>query len=482
MHYEIVRRLGRGGMGVVDLARGPDGREVALKRLSLHGTPEELETARARIRREAEVLQRLHHPNIVELEEVLDDGDDIVLVMAYLPGGNLAQRVTEHGPLAPDEVARLGDQLLDALATAHRQGVVHRDIKPANVLFAADGTPALADFGVAVHRDATPGLTATEMVVGTPGFMAPEQARGDEVTAASDVFSLGATLQFAATGSGPWGHGDPRVLMLRAVSGRAERLPRDLPDPLRRQLATMLARDPADRPTAAALRGGPAGTLVRPGAAAGATRRRRAAAIASVVVAAVAVAAALAVVLRSSDGDRRDDAAAGATTTSETTTTTEACEDKPYQPCGSEPAPNTDGERCLDDTADYDDDALNGCEAVPDDLGDDTFLDGELQANLVPVDDVDTYRLEVEDRFQLSCDGQVHVTLTAPAGTSQRVRVLDGDVELASAVSGDGVPGTATVREANCFTSDSTTLTVVVESVGTDRSPEDYVLTATGSF
>ena len=119
MTYEFVRRIGRGGMGVVDLARADDGSEVALKRLSLHGTPEELAKARARIRREAEVLQQLDHPGVVALREVLDEGDDIVLVMDFLPGGNLAQRVQEEGPLAPDEVGRLADRLLDALAAAH---------------------------------------------------------------------------------------------------------------------------------------------------------------------------------------------------------------------------------------------------------------------------------------------------------------------------------------------------------------------------
>lgn len=477
--YEHVRRIGRGGMGVVDLALDANGEEVALKRLSLHGTPEELATARARIRREAEVLDQLHHPNIVALRAVEDDRDDVVLVMDHYPGGNLAQRVAQDGPMAPDAVAALADRLLDALATAHRLGIVHRDIKPANVLFAADGTPALADFGVAVHRDATPGLTEASMVVGTPGFMAPEQARGDEATAASDVFSLGATLLFAATGSGPFGTGDPRVLMLRAVSGRTERIPRELPDDLRRALGQMLARDPADRPTAAALRGGTqAGTEQRP---APATRRpRRLAGIATAVVLLVAIGAALAVAT-SSDGNR------GPLTTPTTrpapTPTTEPCTPKPYQPCDQEePAPNTDGERCLEGFDDYDEDAANGCEAVPDELPDESFIDGSLRANLVPTDDVDTYRLEVADNLQLTCDGEVRITLTAPPGTSMRVRILLEGEELGSAVSGDGVPGTATAREQNCFNSDAGILFVVVESVGSDRSPEDYELTVSGSF
>ncbi|MEZ5139924.1 MAG: serine/threonine-protein kinase [Acidimicrobiales bacterium] len=474
MTYEHVRRIGRGGMGVVDLATDADGHEVALKRLSLHGTPEELATARARIRREAEVLEQLRHPNVVPLRgrgrrRRPGAGDGLP------PGGNLAQRGRAR-PLPPDEVLALADRLLDALATAHRLGIVHRDLKPANVLFDAAGSPALADFGVAVHRDATPGLTATELVVGTPGFMAPEQARGEPVTAASDVFSLGATLLFAATGAGPWGAGDPRVLMLRAVSGRTERIPRDLPSPLRNLLGTMLARDPADRPTAAALRGGTAaGTEQRE--APGRTRRRWPATAVTALVLVLAVGAALAVATRDGDGE-----AAAPTTSTAPTSTTEACVPLPYQPCGRAPAPNTDGERCDEGFADYDEDPADGCEAVPDGLADGALLEGELRANLVPADDVDTYRLEVDDRFQLRCDGQVHVTLTAPEGASQRVRILDGDEELASAVSGDGVSGTASVREPNCFDDDASTLTVVVESVGSDRSPDDYLLEARGSF
>ena len=112
--------------------------------------------------------------------------------------------------------------LLDALAAAHRQGIVHRDVKPENVLFTADGEPRLVDFGVARTSEHTPGLTATATVVGTPSFMAPEQARGEPASPASDVFSLGATLLYALTGEGPYGPvtADPRVLMHRAASGR----------------------------------------------------------------------------------------------------------------------------------------------------------------------------------------------------------------------------------------------------------------------
>ena len=161
MAYDFVRRLGRGGMGVVDLALAPDGTEVALKRLPLHGTPEELARARQRIQREAFALAALDHPGIVKLREVHDEDDDIVLVMDYLPGGNPRAALSKRAHFPPDEVHRLADRLLDALATAHRHGIVHRDIKPANVLFAADGSPVLADFGVASSRDVTAGLTGS---------------------------------------------------------------------------------------------------------------------------------------------------------------------------------------------------------------------------------------------------------------------------------------------------------------------------------
>ncbi len=158
---DVVRRLGRGGMGVVDLALCADGTEVALKHLPLHGTPEEVARARRRIEREADVLAALDHPGIVGFREVHEEDDDIVLVMDYLPGGNLATRINEHGPLSSADVHRLAASLLAALAAAHRQGIVHRDIKPANVLFDADDRPLLADFGVA-SSDRGPGRVYIE--------------------------------------------------------------------------------------------------------------------------------------------------------------------------------------------------------------------------------------------------------------------------------------------------------------------------------
>jgi serine/threonine protein kinase len=320
MRYERVARLGRGGMGVVDLGRREDGTEVALKRLTLHGSADDMARARQRIEREAEVLARLDHPNIVGLLEVIDDGDEVTLVMPYLTGGTLAERVTNDGPVPADEVDRIADALGSALADAHRAGVVHRDIKPGNVLFDAHGVPHLADFGVASSRDDTAGLTVIGTVVGTPGFMAPEQARGEGAGPASDIFALGATLLYAATGEGPYGKGAGELLMVRAAQGKVRPIPRSLPSGLRQRLAAMLDPRADKRPSAAALVGGPAGTVVRRPVA----RRRRRRWPMWAALGGLTVTALVAAVLVSS----RETGEAGPSTTAPTSTTA-GCVDLP---------------------------------------------------------------------------------------------------------------------------------------------------------
>src|SRR4029453_6596393 len=142
--YEKIARLGRGGMGVVDLARDGNGNRVALKRLTLHGSASEILQARQRLLREASVLRRLHHPNVVRLLDVVEEDDEIVLGMPYLPGGTRWGGVAQPGPAPAEEVDRLGQRLLGALAEAHAAGVIHRDVKPANVLFDERGDPCLA--------------------------------------------------------------------------------------------------------------------------------------------------------------------------------------------------------------------------------------------------------------------------------------------------------------------------------------------------
>jgi hypothetical protein len=468
--YTVERRLGQGGMGVIELATGPDG-YVALKRVALPGSAEGLAASRARLRREADVLRRLDHPRIVRLLAVLDDGDDVVLVMPWLQGGSLADRVHRHGPLPPEEVDRLADHLLGALAAAHRAGVVHRDIKPANILFDELSRPHLADFGVATARDVTAGLTSDGHAIGTPSSIAPEQARGEPAGPAADIFGLGATLRYAATGAGPWGTGEPDVLLWRAATTKPALCPRTVPEPLRSRIDAMLRTRPERRPSAAALAGGPDGTRTRP---ARGDRRRRLLAVAgggalAALLAAAAVAAALAID-RPADDDAVGQQAADV-----------SCTDLPYQPCGRPVAPGTDGQACIDGRADYDADAANGCEAVPDAL-DGTAL-GAVEPTIVPADDVDEFPVEVRDHFHLTCDGRITFGLTAPEGMSLRLEVVDedGDV-LGELTSADGTPAQLRIGEPSCFGDDAGTLAARVTATGSDRTAAPYHLERSGSW
>jgi len=460
---------------VVDLARRPDGTEVALKRLTLQGSTEDIARARQRIEREAEVLTRLDHPNIVELLEVVEDGDEVTLVMAYLTGGTLADRVARHGPAPADDVEELADALGSALAEAHRAGVVHRDIKPGNVLFDAAGIAHLADFGVASSRDDTAGLTAIGTVVGTPGFMAPEQARGEEAGQASDVFALGATLLYAATGEGPYGRGAADLLMVKAAQGKVRPVPRDLPVALRRRLQAMLDPRPDKRPSAAALVGGPAGTVVRRPVVRRARRWPVWAATAG--VGACALVAGVVVASR----ETGDPPGPGATTS-----TTAGCDGQLYQPCGATaPAPGTDGRACLAGFEDYDADRENGCEAADDGLLDDTaFPEGASpkKGTIVPRDDVDTFAMAVGDGYQLLCNGRFTVTITAPEGMTVRLEILDGDELLDQTTSSDGVASRVALDDPECLFSDARTLTAKVSPIGSDRTGATYTLERTGSF
>lgn len=492
MRYRVVRRLGRGGMGVVDLAVDTDGTEVALKRLSLHGSPDEVARARARIRREAEVLRSVDHPAIVRLLDLTDDGDDVVLVMPYLAGGSLHDRIRADGPLSAASVATLADRLLDALAAAHRQGIVHRDITPANILFTAEGEATLADFGVAWARDHTPGLTATAMVVGTPAFMAPEQARGEPASSAADVFSLGATLLYALIGVGPYGSPstDPRVLMHRAARGRVERPPRDVPPELRALLTDALERTPAKRPSAAGLRGGAAGTDPVSRLASAVGRRRLIAAGAGVVLVLLLLGAAA--VIRDDDsrqGTASRDPASPSTTVAATSS---PCVPRRYQPCGpdglEDPAAHTDGIVCDRGYAEYDLDLTNGCETAADDLeGEEQTVLSEdrpaRRANIVPRSDVDEWRLPVDDDLDITCAGRLTITLTAPAGEMVlEMRVTrDGEV-IGTELSTAGRPATMSVGE-RCLGNDSGTIVLRVALVaGSPVVGDSYTVRREGSF
>jgi Tol biopolymer transport system component/predicted Ser/Thr protein kinase len=201
--YTLERVLGRGGMGVVYLARQERlKRQVALKMLHPAGAAEEADPAR--FRAEAEAAARLQHSHIVQVYEVGDHEGRPFLVMELVEGESLAQRLS-GGPLASGQAAELLETLALAAHYAHTRGVVHRDIKPANVLLQADGAPKLTDFGLARRLDVDVALTPTGQVLGTPGYMAPEQARGGKgVGPPADVYALGAILYECLTGRPPF--------------------------------------------------------------------------------------------------------------------------------------------------------------------------------------------------------------------------------------------------------------------------------------
>jgi hypothetical protein len=250
--YRLQRRIGSGGMGVVWQAFDERlDRVVALKHLVLPPglSTEEAERARQRAVREARIAARLQHPGAVTVHDVTEDGDRPVLVMEYVPAHSLAELIATRGPLSGVQVAQIGSQVAAALAAAHQAGIVHRDVKPANVLITDTGTAKITDFGIArAHGDTA--ITATGLVVGTPAFLAPEVAQGHEPSAASDVFSLGATLYTAVEGRAPFGDGDNAIALLHAVAA-GQMIPPAHHGPITDVVLHMMRADPAARPTMA---------------------------------------------------------------------------------------------------------------------------------------------------------------------------------------------------------------------------------------
>lgn len=211
--YRVVRQLGSGGMGRVFLCRSAGGRPVAVKviRADLAADRE----FRARFRREVEAARKVSGFYTALLVDADLDGPVPWLATAYVPGPSLADAVADHGPFPAAAVLMLAAGLAESLAAIHAVGVVHRDLKPSNVLLADDG-PRVIDFGISRAAEAS-ALTHTGLVVGSPGYMSPEQAEGGQVGPPSDVFSLGAVLAYAATGHGPFGTGSTAALIYRVV-------------------------------------------------------------------------------------------------------------------------------------------------------------------------------------------------------------------------------------------------------------------------
>jgi eukaryotic-like serine/threonine-protein kinase len=250
--YRLESPIGRGAMGVVWRARDQLlDRDVAVKEVQMADTLSADERANAyqRTLREAKTAARLSHPGVVSVYDVADDGGRPWIVMELVNARSLDQVLAADGPLSPRQTAEIGRQLLAALSVAHTAGVLHRDVKPSNVLLGQDGRAVLTDFGIATFQG-DPKLTQTGMVMGSPGFTAPERIKGGDATPASDLWSLGATLYAAVQGYGPYEARGGAITTMSAIINE------DAPaataaGALDTVISALLRREPADRPDAA---------------------------------------------------------------------------------------------------------------------------------------------------------------------------------------------------------------------------------------
>jgi eukaryotic-like serine/threonine-protein kinase len=248
--YRLLYRVGSGGMGVVWEALDERlERRVAVKQLRRQSdaSTAEAELANKRAMREARLTARLQHPNAVPVFDAVEQDGQLWLIMQFVPSITLAAVLQEGGPLQPNEASQVGAQVASALAAAHAVGIVHRDVKPGNILITDDGTALISDFGIArALGDAT--LTTSGMVHGTPAYLAPEVARGNEANFASDVFSLGGTLYGAMEGTPPFGTDENSIALLHRVASGQFPPPQHC-GPLTPLILEMLSPDPEARPS-----------------------------------------------------------------------------------------------------------------------------------------------------------------------------------------------------------------------------------------
>ena len=250
--YELLDRIGQGAMGTVWRARDQVlARDVAVKEVRLPDLmpAREREILRERTLREARVSAKMSHPCVVTVHDVIEADGTPWIVMELVAARSLERVLADDGPLPARRAAEAGMMLLAALASAHAAGIVHRDVKPGNVLLTRDGRAVLTDFGIAAV-DGDPALTQTGMVVGTPGFCAPERIRGAPASPASDLWSLGATLYAAVEGRGPYdGNGSPLAVLASIV--HSDPPPARSAGPLGAVIEALMSKDPARRPDAA---------------------------------------------------------------------------------------------------------------------------------------------------------------------------------------------------------------------------------------
>lgn len=251
--YPVRGVVGQGGMGVVLRAWDSElNRPLAIKLLAPHLTS--TGAARKRFLREAQAAAAVVHPSVVPIYSVTSEARVPYLVMPYIGGGNLQQRIDRDGPLELDELLRIGLQIAEGLAAAHRQGLVHRDIKPANILLEEGGHRVLiSDFGLARALDDA-SLTQSGLIAGTPPYMSPEQARGDAADYRSDLFSLGSVLYAMATGRPPF-RGESSLAVLRQIGEKPVTPIREvnerMPPWLDRLVGRLMQKHPSDRPATA---------------------------------------------------------------------------------------------------------------------------------------------------------------------------------------------------------------------------------------
>lgn len=214
--YRLIEELGSGGMGVVYLGVDGGNNPVAVKVLHPHIANDE--TARKRLAREVRTLRRIRHPRIAEVLDAELDSAQPFIITEFVDGQTLSDDVKENGPFAEDELVHFGHALLDALNAVHESGVVHRDLKPANVMI-MDGEPMVIDFGIAQVADEVR-VTATGLVMGTPGYLSPEIADGKTSSEKTDWWGWAATMAFAATGRNPYGSGPLEAVLGRVAMGK----------------------------------------------------------------------------------------------------------------------------------------------------------------------------------------------------------------------------------------------------------------------
>jgi predicted Ser/Thr protein kinase len=245
--YRVLEKIGEGGMGVVYLGCDAENRPVAVKVLgpAVAGDPD----ARLRLAREVETMRRVRSRYVAQVLDADVHGPSPYIVTRYVPGPSLDAAVRQSGPLRGRALLQLAGGLAEAVAAIHATGVVHRDLKPGNVLL-DDGHPVVIDFGIA-HLPDSARLTKTGLVMGTPGYLAPEVIEGRPATGATDVHAWGATVAYAATGRPPYGTGDFQTVFFRIIEGKAEL--GGVPPELLPLVTAALSADPPSRPTARSL-------------------------------------------------------------------------------------------------------------------------------------------------------------------------------------------------------------------------------------